>query len=131
MESCDIFAPKICFQLTGAQFVLLDSKEILSVEADGQVCYISLLDGNRLTVARHLGYYKNSLMQRYRFVEVSKSVLVNAHHIYRYSHREQLLTLTTGKTFSPSKSKSIALNQLFQKYHLSQITTTETDSQEA
>ncbi len=108
---------KMCFQLVGAQYVVLSPMEVLSVEADGQVCLLTLADGNRITAARHLGYYKTGLIQNFQFIEISKSLLINAFHIIKYAPRERTLQLSSGQVVSVSKSKQEVLNKVFKDLH--------------
>lgn len=107
----------MCFQLVGAQYIVLSPMEVLSVEADGQVCLLTLADGNRITAARHLGYYKAGLIQNFQFIEVSKSLLINVFHIVRYTPRERTIQLSTGQSVSVSKSKIDKLNRIFKDLH--------------
>jgi DNA-binding LytR/AlgR family response regulator len=106
--------------------------EVLSVEADRQVCHLTLVDGSRITAARHLGYYKAGLIQNFRFIEVSKSLLINALNIVKYSPRERTIQLSSGQVVSVSKSKQEALNKIFKDLHnaweLKRMETTDADS---
>lgn len=108
---------KMCFQLVGAQYIVLSPMEVLSVEADGQVCLLTLADGNRITAARHLGYYKAGLIQNFQFIEVSKSLLINVFHIVKYAPRERTIQLSSGQVVSVSKSKQEVLNKVFKDLH--------------
>ena len=123
---------KMCFQLVGAQYVVLGPMEVLSVEADGQVCLLTLVDGNRITAARHLGYYKAGLIQNFNFIEISKSLLINVFHIVRYVPRERTIQLSSGQVVSVSKSKQEALNKIFKDLHnawaMNRLETTDADS---
>lgn len=108
---------KMCFQLVGAQYIVLSPMEVLSVEADGQVCLLTLADGNRITAARHLGFYKPGLIQNFQFIELSKSLLINLFHIVRYVPRERTIQLSSGQVVSVSKSKQEILNKIFKDLH--------------
>jgi len=108
---------KMCFQLVGAQYIVLSPMEVLSVEADGQVCLLTLADGNRITAARHLGYYKAGLIQNFQFIEVSKSLLINVFHNVKYAPRERTIQLSSGQVVSVSKSKQEVLNKVFKDLH--------------
>lgn len=108
---------KICIQLIGSQFVLLPCAEVLYLEANRQVCHVMLTDGGRLTASRHLGFYKTGLLRDYKFVEVSKSMLINAMHIRKFSPRERLIHLTTGVSLPVAKSKQEPLGRLFRDWH--------------
>jgi DNA-binding LytR/AlgR family response regulator len=107
----------MCFQLVGLQYLLLNPIEVISVEADRQVCHLTLTDGSRITAARHLGYYKSGLIQNFQFKEISKSLLINALHIVRYSPRERTVQLSSGQIVAVSKSKQEALNRIFKELH--------------
>lgn len=107
----------MCFQLVGAQYIVLSPMDVLSVEADGQVCLLELADGNRITAARHLGYYKAGLIQKFQFIEISKSLLINMFHIVRYVPRERTIQLSSGQVVSVSKSKQEVLNKVFKDLH--------------
>jgi DNA-binding LytR/AlgR family response regulator len=107
----------MCFQLIGSQYLLLNPIEVISVEADRQVCHLTLTDGSRITAARHLGYYKAGLIQNFQFKEISKSLLINVLHIVRYSPREGTVQLSSGQIVPVSKSKQEALNRIFKEMH--------------
>ena len=118
----------MCFQLVGAQYIVLGPIEVLSVEADGQVCLLTLADGNRITAARHLGYYKAGLIQNFHFIEISKSLLINVFHIVRYVPRERTILLSSGQVVSVAKSKQEILNKVFKAFHNSwEMNMSETD----
>ncbi len=112
-----MFASKLCFQLVGANYILLSPSEILFLEADRQVCNINLSDGSRLVAVRHLGYYKKELLGNFNFLELSKSILVNALHITKYSPRERLVVLYSGHSLSVAKSRQENLNKMFRDLH--------------
>jgi DNA-binding LytR/AlgR family response regulator len=115
MES--IFNSKICFQLVGSQYVLLHQNDIICAEADKQLCRIQLVDGSKLIVGAHLGYYKKKLLESHGFIEISRSILANSHHISKYHPRERMLYLTDGITVKVAKGRQEYLNQLFRHAH--------------
>lgn len=112
-----MFSPKLCFQLVGSQYVLLVPMEVVFLEADRQVCHIIMADNNRLVAVRHLGYYKKELLEHYKFLELSKSLLVNTIHIVKYSPRERTVQLSTGQSLPVAKSRQEHLNKLFRQLH--------------
>lgn len=112
-----MFNSKLCFQLIGANYVLLNPADVLFLEADRQVCNIYLMDGARLVAVRHLGYYKKELIESYQFLELSKSVVVNGIHIVKYSPRERMIQLLSGLNLPVSKSRQEHLNKLFRQQH--------------
>ncbi|GEM_PF-1761393 len=112
-----MFSSKLCFQLIGSQYVLLDPSEVLFLEADRQVCHISLADGNKLVAVRHLGYYKQELLQSFQFIELSKSLLINVLHIAKYLPRDRNVQLSSGQTLTVAKSRQEALNKIFRDMH--------------
>lgn len=108
---------KICVQLVGSQYVMLAPREIICIEADRQVCHFIMKSGNKLSAAHHLGYYKSGLLRDGHFVELSKSLLVNVLHIYRYASRDRMIEMTTGQFLPISKSRQEVLNKLFKDWH--------------
>lgn len=103
--------------MVGSHYLILNTEEVLFVEADRQVCHLHLTNGNRMIAARHLGYYKSNLIQDYCFVELSKSLLVNAIHLQKYSPRERIIQLSSGKTLPVAKTRQEALNRIFRQLH--------------
>jgi DNA-binding LytR/AlgR family response regulator len=112
-----MFENKLCFQLIGSQYILLTPIEVLYLEADRQVCNIALADGTRIVAVRHLGYYKKELLQNFRFLELSKSILVNAAHLVKYSPRERMVHLGSGHALPVSKTRQEVLNKTFRQLH--------------
>lgn len=108
---------KICVQLVGSQYVMLNPQEIICIEADRQVCHFIMKSGNKLSAARHLGYYKSGLLQDGQFVELSKSLLANMLHVVKYAPRERTVEMTTGQFLPISKSRQEVLNRLFKDWH--------------
>jgi DNA-binding LytR/AlgR family response regulator len=108
---------RICFQLTGAQYAFVESGKLMYVEADGQVSYAMLEDGTRLVVAHNIGYYKPVLLRQFQFMEISKSLMVNPRHIFRYSHRERALTLISGATLDASEQGARTLHKYVRQFH--------------
>ncbi len=112
-----MFSSKLCFQLIGSQYVLLNPSEVLFLEADRQVCHIALADGNKLVAVRHLGYYKPELVQNFQFVELSKSLVINIVHITKYLPRERNVQLSSGQILTVAKSRQETLNKIFRDLH--------------
>lgn len=112
-----MFENKLCFQLIGSQYILLAPIDVLYLEADRQVCNIALADGTRMVAVRHLGYYKKDLLQNFKFLELSKSILVNAVHLVKYSPRERTVHLGSGHALQVSKTRQEALNKTFRQLH--------------
>ncbi len=108
---------KLCFQLIGSQYVLLDPIEILYLEADRQVCNILLADSNRLVAVRHLGYYKKTIVLNFGFLELSKSLLINPVHMVKYTPRERIVHLVSGHALPVSKTRQEVLNKAFRALH--------------
>lgn len=112
-----ILSSKICVQLVGNQYVLLDQLEVMLAEADKQLCRITLSDGSKLTAGRHLGYYKKNLVDKYGFIEISRSILVNAGYIRKYHPKERLMYLSDGTEVVVAKGKQELMNQFFRRMH--------------
>lgn len=111
------FTDKICLQLVGSHYIMLNSAEVIYLEADRQVCHVNLLNGSRQTAARHLGYYKSGLIQHFHFLEVSKSMLINPLHLLRYSPRDRSIQLSMGHSIPVAKTRQEALNKMFKQMH--------------
>jgi len=108
---------KLCFQLIGAQYILIEPLDILFLEADRQVCHINLLDGNKLVAVKHLGYYKKKMLEQFGFIELSKSVLINTVHITKYSPRDRIVHLASGQGLTVAKTRQEKLNKVFRELH--------------
>ena len=108
---------RICIQMIGGNYLILNNVEVLFIEADRQVCHLNLINGNRHTAVRHLGYYKQGLIEQYGFIELSKSILVNTIHLQKYSPRERNIQLTSGQILPVAKTRQEVLNKLFRQMH--------------
>lgn len=108
---------KLCFQLIGAQYILLEPLDILFLEADRQVCHINLRDGNKLVAVKHLGYYKKKMLDQFGFLELSKSIVINTRHITKYSPRDRVVHLSSGQGLTVAKTRQEMLNKTFRKLH--------------
>lgn len=94
---------KIAFHLHNGVMEFIDVKEIKYLQADGVISYIFLENGEKLTVTKNLGYYKEMLISDYNFYLISNSLLVNMEYIHRYNHSQLLLTLKDGTKLFASK----------------------------
>jgi DNA-binding LytR/AlgR family response regulator len=108
---------RLCFKLPSAQYLILNRDELMYVEADREICHLNLANGERLSVTNHLGYYKQVLIEQFGFMEVSKSVIVNANHIIRYKTRERLLQLSGGQEVTVSNSRKEELAAFFKEMY--------------
>lgn len=97
--------------------MLLEPFEIVYLEADRQVCYVNLSDGNKLVAVKHLGYYKKKMLEQFGFIELSKSILINASHITKYSPRDRVIHLSSGHSLTIAKTRQEALNKTFRQLH--------------
>lgn len=94
---------KIAFHLHNGVIEFIDVKEIKYLQADGVISYIYLENGEKLTITKNLGYYKEMLIADYNFHLISNSLLVNHEFIHRYNHHELLVTLKDGSKLYASK----------------------------
>ncbi|HKI89070.1 MAG TPA: LytTR family DNA-binding domain-containing protein [Draconibacterium sp.] len=94
---------KIAFHLHNGVIEFVNVQEIKYLQADGVISYIFLENGNKLTITKNLGYYKDMLIADYNFHLISNSLLVNHEFIYRYNHNELLVTLKDGSKLYASK----------------------------
>ncbi len=94
---------KIAFHLHNGVVEFVNVKEIKYLQADGVISYIYLENGEKLTITRNLGYYKDMLISDYNFHLISNSLLVNHEFIHRYNHHELLVTLKDGSKLYASK----------------------------
>ncbi|MCC7246435.1 MAG: LytTR family transcriptional regulator DNA-binding domain-containing protein [Saprospiraceae bacterium] len=110
-----LFDDTLCFKLTGGQYLLLEVQDLLYIEADREISYLNLVNGDRIATAHHLGYYKFVLLSRFGFLEASKSVLVNTTHVVRYRMKERTLQLTSGADVVVANSKKEMVSEIFKK----------------
>lgn len=94
---------KIAFHLHNGVIEFINVKEIKYLQADGVISYIYLENGEKLTVTKNLGYYKEMLISDYNYYLISNSLLVNMEFIHRYNHSQLLLTLKDGTKLYASK----------------------------
>ena len=94
---------KIAFHLHNGVVEFVNVAEIKYLQADGVISYIYLENGDKLTITKNLGYYKDMLIADYNFHLISNSLLVNHEFIQRYNHHELLLTLKDGSRLYASK----------------------------
>lgn len=94
---------KIAFHLHSSIIEFVNVKEIKYLQADGVITYVFLENGEKLSVTRNLGFYKDMLIADYNFHLISNSLLVNHEFILRYNHHELLLTLKDGTKLYASK----------------------------
>ena len=94
---------KIAFHLHNGIIEFVNVKEIKYLQADGVITYIFLENGEKLSVTKNLGYYKDMLIADYNFHLISNNLLVNQEFIHRYNHHELLLILKDGTKLYASK----------------------------
>lgn len=94
---------KIAFHLYNGVIEFVNVQEIKYLQADGVISYIFLENGDKLTITKNLGFYKDMLIADYNFHLISNSLLVNHEFIKRYNHRELMVTLKDGSNIYASK----------------------------
>jgi len=98
----EVVYPKIGFQLPQGALRLVTAEEILYLEADGVVTNV-ILQNDKFTTVKNIGFYKNELIESYHFSQISKSILVNTQHVKNYIPKEQKIILENGIELQTSR----------------------------
>lgn len=106
---------RLCFQLPGTQFLLVNVEDVMFMEANREISYLNVQGKERVSVISHLGYYKPALVEQYGFIVISKSVIVNCSHIVRYNPKERLLMLSDGTELVVANSQKRSIMAFFRQ----------------
>lgn len=113
---------KIAFHLHNGIVQMISVDELKYMEADGVVSKVYLKSGEKITVNRNLGYYKDILMLENDFIPLSNSILLNKDYIKRYNHQTLKITLTDNTELPVSRRKGKELKEILsEKRGLSSI----------
>ncbi len=110
-EHSTVKSNKIAFHLYNGIVQMVDINELKYMEADGVISKIYLCSGEKLTVNRNLGYYKDILTMEYNFIPLSNSILLNKDYIKRYNHQMLKITLTDNTELHVSRRRGKELKE--------------------
>ena len=94
---------RIAFHLAKGIVEFVEVENIIYLEADTQVTYIFLKNGEKLTAMRNLGHYSKLLLTDYDFFPISNKHLVHLAYVTRYNHSELTVRLTNGEHLFASR----------------------------
>ncbi len=103
---------KIAFHLYNGIVQMVSIDELKYLEADGVVSKVYLSNGEKITVNRNLGYYKDILMLEHDFIPLSNSILLNKDYIKRYNHQTLKITLTDNTELHVSRRRGKELKEM-------------------
>ncbi len=106
---------KVAFHLHSGIVQMVNINELMYMEADGVVSKAYLSTGEKITINRNLGFYKEILMIEHNFIPLSNKILANKDFIKRYNNRNLEVTLTDNTVLFASKRCGKEL-----KYYLSE-----------
>jgi two-component system, LytTR family, response regulator len=85
---------------------LVDSDQIVSIEADGSYCHIITGHNERFTLAKYLKDFEDYFGENNNFIRIHKSCLLNLKHIVKYSKGEPcIIEMSNGENFEVSRRK--------------------------
>lgn len=124
-EQSTVKSNKIAFHLHNGIVQMISIDELKYMEADGVVSKVYLKSGEKITVNRNLGYYKDILILEHDFIPLSNSILLNKDYIKRYNHQTLKITLTDNTVLPVSRRRGKELKEtLGEKRGLSSIFST-------
>lgn len=94
--------------------VILDTKEIFYLEADGPYTTFHLSDGSQIKSSKSMGYYSKILADSQTFIKVNRSISLNFDHIIeieKSDNNEGTVVLSNGKRIEISASMKNRLLQ--------------------
>lgn len=91
-------------------------EDITRIESYGQVCYLHLQDGQKLTAMRNIGHFRNILIPDYPFFPISQSIIVNVNFVSRFEPAALLVIMRDGAQLETSRRGGAD----FRKYLLKQ-----------
>lgn len=95
--------------------VILDTNNILFVEADGPYTTFHMIDDSQVKSSKPMGYYLKIMADSQTFIKVNRSICLNFDHILelvKSDENEGTVILTTGKKINLSANMK---NRLLQK----------------
>ncbi len=82
---------------TGDHHLLISSKKIIRIEADGSYSNIYTVEGKKYTVSKNIKFFDELLVQ-YGFFRIHKSHLVNLNYVEEYTLHSRNFLILTDKT---------------------------------
>jgi len=93
---------------------VISTSEIVSISANGHYCIIHTEEDERLTTARNLGDFEEHFGSESSFIRISKSHMINAKKIVRYTKGEPcMIEMIGGEVFEVARRrKSMVLSKI-------------------
>lgn len=86
--------------------ILLTVGEIISVEVEGAICELKLINGQKYYSSKDLKLFEDMLEKIGDFIRINKSVIINANYIKSYSKGEIcIIGMADGNEFEVSRRK--------------------------
>ncbi len=84
---------RIAFHLPKGIVEFVEIKDVMWLEADGQVTKVKFKNGKQITAMRNLGHYSKLLLAEHDFFPISNKKILNLSYVKRYNHGELAVTL--------------------------------------
>lgn len=97
-----------------SDYVIIDLKNIVCIEADRMYTSITLNDNKVYTAAKKLSYFEKIFSQHNNFIRIHRSWLVNSDFIFSYSKRDKNVSLKNDIKIPVSKSYKEDFESLFE-----------------
>ncbi|MBK8557619.1 MAG: response regulator transcription factor [Lewinellaceae bacterium] len=81
----------------------VETSDILYLEGDENISIVYTLTNGKFSTVRNLGFYKDLLLEKAGFLQISKKYLVNSRHITRFEASEGTVELTDGTSLPSSR----------------------------
>lgn len=85
---------------TNKGWELIETRNIIEVEADRSYCQFHLTDGRTVVASKSLKYFCDTL-EGLNFLRVHRSHMVNMYHVIRYVHGENMGVIMTNEIVVP------------------------------
>ncbi len=83
---------------------IIKHKNIISIEADGNYCFLTLTNGERIITCKRLCELEKELPQK-SFIRPHRSYIVNLKHIVEIDKRLNVIMLSNNKSVPISRRK--------------------------
>lgn len=101
---------------SGEKVKMLSVQQILCIEADRRYCQLLMKTGETYVTARNLKEYEDYLARDPAFVRISKSCIINVHHVTEYSKGDPfMIVMTNGKVIEVARRKKPGILEQLKK----------------
>ncbi|MBK7094826.1 MAG: LytTR family transcriptional regulator DNA-binding domain-containing protein [Saprospiraceae bacterium] len=103
---------RIAIQLLKGNIAIRDIEEIIYFQADENVCYVFMKDGEKLISTLPLNKYTSILENDHHFFSINRSLLFNLSYLSEFNNVDMEIKMTNGVVLSVSRRGAKKLKEI-------------------